>query len=118
MFNSVISTKNARFGVMDIGNFYQGTPMERYEYMFLNRKDIPENIVEKHNLRNDKVHAEIRKGMYGLPQAGILANKLLQQNLKTHGYKPCQHTMGLWKHKWRPISFMLVVDDFGVKYIG
>ena len=47
MFNSVISTKNARFGVMDIGNFYLGTPMERYEYMFLNIKDIPEDIIEK-----------------------------------------------------------------------
>ena len=65
MFNSVISTKNAQFGVMDIGNFYLGIPMERYEYMFLNMKDIPNNIVEKFNLqtlvRNDKVHVEIRK---------------------------------------------------------
>ena len=25
---------------------------------------------------------------------------------------------GLWKHKWRPIQFTLVVDDFGVKYVG
>ena len=25
---------------------------------------------------------------------------------------------GLWHHKWRPIKFPLVVDDFGVKYIG
>ena len=23
-----------------------------------------------------------------------------------------------WKHEWRPISFTLVVDNFGVKYIG
>jgi hypothetical protein len=27
-------------------------------------------------------------------------------------------TPGYWKHEWRPISFALVVDDFGVKYIG
>jgi hypothetical protein len=26
-------------------------------------------------------------------------------------------TPGYWKHEWRPISFALVVDDFGVKYI-
>ena len=39
-------------------------------------------------------------------------------NFKTHGYKPCQHTPGLWKHEWRPISFVLVADAFGVKYIG
>ena len=25
---------------------------------------------------------------------------------------------GLWKHEWRPIQFTLVVDDFGVKYVG
>eukprot|EP00804_Cyclotella_cryptica_P000424 CCRYP_020917-RA/>CCRYP_020917-RA protein AED:0.44 eAED:0.43 QI:0/0/0/1/0/0/2/0/67 len=23
-----------------------------------------------------------------------------------------------WKHDWRPISFALCVDDFGVKYVG
>ena len=25
---------------------------------------------------------------------------------------------GLWAHKTRPIQFTLVVDDFGVKYVG
>ena len=24
----------------------------------------------------------------------------------------------MWRHAWRPISFTLVVDDFGVKYKG
>jgi hypothetical protein len=56
--------------------------------------------------------------MYGLPQAGILANELLQRNLAKDGYRPTQHTHGLWKHDTRPISFLLVVDDFGVKYVG
>ena len=27
-------------------------------------------------------------------------------------------TAGLWTHEWRPICFSLVVDDFGVKYVG
>jgi hypothetical protein len=56
--------------------------------------------------------------MYGLPQAGILANELLQRNLAKDGYRPTQHTHGLWKHDTRPILFSLVVDDFGVKYVG
>jgi hypothetical protein len=56
--------------------------------------------------------------MYGLPQAGILANELLQRNLAKDGYRPMQHTHGLWKHDTRPISSSLVVDDFGVKYVG
>ena len=28
------------------------------------------------------------------------------------------HTPGLWKHKRRPIQFSLIVDNFGVKYVG
>jgi hypothetical protein len=53
--------------------------------------------------------------MYGLPQAGILANKLLEQRLNARGYYHCQHTPGLWRHVWRDIIFCLIVDDFGIK---
>ncbi len=53
--------------------------------------------------------------MYGLPQAGILANKLLKQCLNARGYYHCQHTPGLWQHVWRNIIFCLVVDDIGIK---
>ena len=56
--------------------------------------------------------------MYGLPQAGILANKLLKKRLVKFGYFELPHTPGLWKHVSRPIAFTLVVDDFGVKYVG
>jgi hypothetical protein len=56
--------------------------------------------------------------MYGLPQAGILANKLLEKRLNAHGYFQHRHTPGLWAHRSRPIQFTLVVDDFGVKYVG
>jgi hypothetical protein len=56
--------------------------------------------------------------MHGLPQAGIPAKELLQRNLAKDGYQPTQHTHGLWTHDTRPISFSLVVDDFGVKYVG
>jgi hypothetical protein len=61
---------------------------------------------------------EIGQGMYGLPQAGILANKLLAKQLTLHGYAPTIHTPGLWTHKTRSIMFSLVVDKFGVKYVG
>ncbi len=56
--------------------------------------------------------------MYGLPQAGIIAQELLAKRLKEHGYSQSETTPGLWKHKWRPIIFSLVVGDFRVKYIG
>jgi hypothetical protein len=61
---------------------------------------------------------EICQGMYGLPQAGILTNKLLAKQLALHGYAPTVHTPGLWTHKTQPIMLSLVIDDFGVKCVG
>ena len=55
--------------------------------------------------------------MYGLKQAAILAYDHLVKNLGNYGYYPIPHTVGLWKHKMRRISFCLCVDDFGVKYL-
>ena len=54
--------------------------------------------------------------MYGLPQSGILANKLLRECLLKHGYYEMPHTPRVWKHISRPKSFALGVDDFGIKY--
>jgi hypothetical protein len=64
------------------------------------------------------VYIEIQKGMYGLPQEGIPTNELLQRNLAKYGDRLTQHTHGLCKHDTRPISFSLVADYFGVKYVG
>ena len=54
--------------------------------------------------------------MYGLKEAGIIAFKNLVQNLKPHGYSPMKYTPGLWRHKTKPTTFTLCVDDFSVKY--
>ena len=61
---------------------------------------------------------KIRKAIYGLPQAGVLSNKILKKRLAPAGYYNTPHTPGLRKHVSHPISFTLVVDDFGVKYVG
>ena len=50
--------------------------------------------------------------------AGILDQELLETRLNAHGYQQSRFKPGLWTHKWRPICFSLVVDDFGVKYVG
>ena len=77
LFNNVISTKNARFMTMDISNFYLMTPLKRPEYIRIKLADIPDEIIKEYKLR-DKVtpdgyiYIEANKGMYGLPQAGLL----------------------------------------------
>ena len=64
------------------------------------------------------IYFEIRRRCYGLPQSGILANKQLRLRLEKEGYYEARTTPGLWIHKWRPIQIFLVVDDFGVEYVG
>jgi hypothetical protein len=122
LINSTLSTKEATMMMMDIKNYYLGTPLPRFEYMKMPLSRFPEEIVQKYNLNtlavDGWVYVEIRKGMYGLKQAGLLANQLLQTRLAPFGYYPARHTPGLWLHKTRPISFNLVVDDFAVKYVG
>jgi hypothetical protein len=90
--------------------------------MFINLSPLPQETIDKYDLielsQDGKVYIEIQKGMYGLPQAGILTNKSLRRNLAKDGYRPTQHTHGLWTHDTRPISFSLVVDDLGVKCVG
>ena len=67
---------------------------------------------------NRSVHIVVNRGMYGLSQSRFLANALLEKRLNKRCYYQSNLVPGLWKHDWRPIQFTLVVDDFGVKYVG
>ncbi len=122
MWNSVISTPYAQFAGANIKNMYLETPLDWYEYMRMPLDLFPDNIVNHYDLRrkakNGFVYMEIRKGMYGLPQAGILANKLLKKRVALHGYFEQPHTPGLWKHISCPVWFNLCVNDFEIKHIG
>lgn len=64
------------------------------------------------------VYVEIRRTMYGQPQTGLMAQELLEKHLNETDYFQSMLVPGLWRHKWRPITFSLVVEDFGVKYVG
>ena len=84
MLNSVISTPDAKFMTIDISNIYLNTPMTHYKYLKLNICDIPDEIIQQCNLLEKaaldrSIYVEIRKGMYGLPQAGLIKNKLLEK---------------------------------------
>ena len=123
LLNSVISTPGAKFMTLDIKDFYLNTPMENPEFLRMKLDHFPQDVIDHYHL-NEKVDANgtlyirVAKGMYGLPQAGIIAQKLLEERLGDEGYTQSDKTPGFWKHSWRPISFSLVVDDFGVKYVG
>ena len=104
LLNSAVLTNGAKFFTIDIKNFYLNTPMERFEYMRLKMEDIPENVIEKYELKakeeDGEGYVETRKGTYGLPQAGILAQLFFEKQLKKKGYYKSMYTPGLWLHEW------------------
>ena len=118
--NAVVSDPNAKYMTADIKDFYLGTPLPNTEYMRINLQHIPQDVIDKHNMTmyavNGAVVVEVHKGIYGLPQAGILAQDRLVKHLATHGYHQAANTPCLFKHASNSVSFTLVVDDFGIKY--
>ena len=123
-FNSGISDAHlgARYCSGDLKDFFLQSIMSYYQYMKIHRKHVtPEvfneySLTEAHFDSKGYCYVEIRKGMYGLKEAAILAYDQLVAHLAPFGYYPVDHTPGLWRHRTRRTTFTLAVDDFGIKY--
>ena len=48
----------------------------------------------------------------------MLAKNLPRTHLNKKGYFEATTTPGLWKHQWWTIQLCLIVDDFGIEYVG
>ena len=101
-------------------DFFLATPMVWAEYLCIHKKYFSPEFTEKYKLdnkiHNDYIYCKVKKGMYGLKQAAILAYKLFIKRLAIDGYYPIPLTNGLFKYSKRKTVFALCVDDFGVKY--
>ena len=119
LLQSVVSD-NANWMTADIKDYYLMTPLTRSEYIRIPVKMIPESIIAKYALHpfihHDKVLFEVTQGMYGLPQAGLLAQERLITHLATAGYHEAPDVPCLFRHVTNSVAFALVVDDFGIKY--
>ena len=107
---------------IDVKDLYLNTPMAQSEYMCLEQSDLPESVVQQYNLeanatKDGYIHVDIQWGIYGIMQAGIITQELIDKILKKKGYHQIRITPGFRTHKWRPICFALCVDDFGVKHV-
>ena len=96
--------------------------MDRSEYARIKLSVIPQEIIDEYNLldyeHNGWIYFEIERSCYWWTKSGRLANDLLHTRLNTEDYFEASPTTGIWLHKWQPIQFMLIVDDFGVEYMG
>ena len=81
---------------IDVKSFYLCTPLDRYEYMKMPVSIFPEHIKKQYDMETNAkggfVYLEIRKAIYGLPQAGLLANKRLRERLAPEGFYEIAHT--------------------------
>ena len=86
---SVLSRKDAKYVAFDIPNFYLQNPLDRPEYVCIKISDIPQNFIDEYDLLDSVwygwVYFEINHGVYGLPQSGILANRLPEEILAKRG---------------------------------
>ena len=85
---------------LDLKDFFLATPMKKAKYMKLRFNIIPSDIVQRYNLQ-DKcttdgyIFVKIKKGMYGLKEAAVLAYDQLTEFLNKEGYHHVQGTSGL-----------------------
>jgi hypothetical protein len=84
--------------------------------------DIPDKIIGEYKL-HEKATPDgwiyfkvLVRGMYGLPQSGSNSHDELKEHLNKEGYFKSPLIPALWKHKMQPTQFVLIVDDFGIKY--
>jgi hypothetical protein len=65
---------------------------------------IPPKVLDEYNLSSEHfdskrfAYLEIRKGMYGLKEAAILAYDQLKDHLAKYSYIPFKHTPGMLRH--------------------
>ena len=85
--------------------------MEKFEYMKISLALFPKWKHKQYNLDNHapngSVYWGIRSAIYGLPNAGRLANLRRRDKLKPAGF-----------YEVRPIQCSLILDNFGIKSVG
>ena len=61
---------------INLKDFYLGTPINWYEYMWIKMANISQDIINQYGLTanavNGRVLVEIRKDMYGLKHANVV----------------------------------------------
>jgi hypothetical protein len=106
---------DADFICCDISDYY-------LEFMRIHRRQLSSTIIAEYDLlekyfEDDCIYFQVDKGMYGLPQAGLLAQRRLVDHLRKHGYTESKLVPCLFRHATNGITFVLVVDDFGIKFL-
>eukprot|EP00804_Cyclotella_cryptica_P016513 CCRYP_004725-RA/>CCRYP_004725-RA protein AED:0.38 eAED:0.38 QI:0/0/0/1/1/1/2/0/279 len=93
------------FASFNISNFYLGTPLDRPEYVRIKLSDIPDDFVQEYS--STTLHTT---GMF------ISVSPKASMPLNGKRILPIMPQPPRSLHKWRPVLFVLIVDDFGIQY--
>jgi hypothetical protein len=120
LLNAAVSEK-AHLVIMDIKDFFLGSPLEKPEFMILTKSQLPQEIIEEFKMQIDwnednNALVQIEYSLYGLPHAGRISAIKVDNLLKRHGYHQCYSTPCLYHNKHNGIYFTLIVDDYLIKY--
>ena len=99
LLSSVVSSIWVKFMEAYVKTFHLNTPMDEPEYMKIPVRLVPDEIKVGYKVsefeHSGYVYVQINKGVYGLSQAGLLSNKLLDTRLAKHRFNKTPHTPGL-----------------------
>jgi hypothetical protein len=123
--NKVVSDTSRIFVTADITDMYLiDNPLDRPEYLRISLADMSPWAL-KHFQVSKYIHegatsvlAEVLTGLYGLPQAGRLAQAKLRRHLADEGYVESKVTPCHWTHPTDDIEFDVITDDFGISTAG
>ena len=70
---------------IDIKDSYLNTPMSCYKYICLELSNLPEDFLKQYSLtskvtKDEYAYIEIRYGIHGLPQSGLLVQQLPEKD--------------------------------------
>ena len=121
LINNILSTPGACAACINIKDFFLNNKLPKPVYIRFKQDSIPREFWNQHNLdwfadADGYIYGKVWKGMYGLPQAGRVADDHLWPCLADAEYKPTAITPGLFKHSTNSIISSLMVDDFMAQY--
>ena len=88
---SAVFTLGEKFVTVNIRDVYLNKPMDRFEYTTPKLGYLPEDFVKKYNVepkadKHGPVYVEVGKILFGLPQEGLMAHKILKERLNIKGH--------------------------------
>jgi hypothetical protein len=118
--NSIISDDDCTHITADIKDFYLMHDLDTPEYTAFPVSWIPkanrQEFDAAHLPDDATLFYRIDKALYGMPQAGMIAQRELTKHLAKHGYIMSRSTPCHYTHQTSGVSFVVWVDDFLIKY--